>query len=67
MGSGRVFSPRHRVQTGSEAHPASYQMDTRGSFPWDKEAKGVNLTTRLNVSAEIENAWCYTSIPPILS
>jgi len=27
------FSPHHRVQTGSEANPASYPMDTRGS-PW---------------------------------
>jgi hypothetical protein len=27
------FSLHHRVQTGSEAHPASYPMGTRGSFP----------------------------------
>jgi hypothetical protein len=26
------FSPHHRVQTGSGAHPASYRMGTRGSF-----------------------------------
>jgi len=25
------FSLHHRVQTGSEAHPASYPMGTRGS------------------------------------
>jgi hypothetical protein len=30
------FSLHHRVQNGSEAHPASYPMDTRGSFPGGK-------------------------------
>jgi hypothetical protein len=28
-----VFFLRHRVQTGSGAHPASYERDTEGSFP----------------------------------
>jgi hypothetical protein len=32
------FSLHHRVQTGSEAHPASYPMGTRGYFPESKEA-----------------------------
>jgi hypothetical protein len=32
---GGNFSLRHRVQTGSGAHPASYQMGTGGSFPGD--------------------------------
>jgi len=32
------FSLHHRVQTGSEAHPASYPMGTRGSFLGDKVA-----------------------------
>jgi hypothetical protein len=32
------FSLRHRVQNGSGAHPASYPMDTRGSFPGGKAA-----------------------------
>jgi len=27
------FFPRHRVQTGSGVHPASYTVGTRGSFP----------------------------------
>jgi hypothetical protein len=30
------FSLHHRVQNGSEAHPASYPMGTRGSFPGGK-------------------------------
>jgi hypothetical protein len=32
------FSLHHRVQNGSGAHPASYIMGTRGSFPGDKAA-----------------------------
>jgi hypothetical protein len=32
------FSPHYRVQTGSAAHPASYPMDTKGSFPGSKAA-----------------------------
>jgi hypothetical protein len=30
------FSLHHRVQNGSVAHPASYSMGTRGSFPGGK-------------------------------
>jgi hypothetical protein len=32
------FSLHHRVQKGSGAHPASYSMDTRGSFSGGKAA-----------------------------
>jgi hypothetical protein len=32
------FSLHHRVQNGSGAHPASYPVGTRGSFPGGKEA-----------------------------
>jgi hypothetical protein len=32
------FSLHHRVQDGSGAHPASYSMGTRGSFPGGKAA-----------------------------
>jgi hypothetical protein len=32
----RNFSLHHRIQNGSGAHPASYPMGTRGSFPGDK-------------------------------
>jgi hypothetical protein len=32
------FSLHHRVQNGSEAHPASYPTGTRGSFPGGKAA-----------------------------
>jgi hypothetical protein len=36
------FSLHHRVQNGSGAHPASYQMSTRGSFPGGKAAGSWN-------------------------
>jgi hypothetical protein len=32
------FSLHYRVQNGSGAHPATYPMGTRGSFPGDKAA-----------------------------
>jgi hypothetical protein len=32
------FSLYHRVQNGSEVHPASYPMGTRGTFPRGKAA-----------------------------
>jgi hypothetical protein len=32
------FSLHHRVQNGSGAHPSSYPMGTRGSFPGGKAA-----------------------------
>jgi hypothetical protein len=32
------FSLHHRVQNGSGAHPASYPVGTRVSFPGDKAA-----------------------------
>jgi hypothetical protein len=32
------FSLHHRVQNGSGAHPASYPMDSSGSFPGGKAA-----------------------------
>jgi hypothetical protein len=35
VGAGN-FSLHYCVQNGSETHPASYPMGTRGSFPGDK-------------------------------
>jgi hypothetical protein len=37
VGAGN-FSPHHRVQNGSGAHPASYPMGTGGSFLGGKAA-----------------------------
>jgi len=38
LGRGWEFSLRHRVQTGSGAHPASCPTGTRRSFPGRKAA-----------------------------
>jgi hypothetical protein len=37
-GAGK-FSLHHRIQNGSEAHPASYPVGTRGSSPGGKAAE----------------------------
>jgi hypothetical protein len=37
VGAGN-FSLHHRVHNGSGAHPASYPMGSRGSFPYGKAA-----------------------------
>jgi hypothetical protein len=53
----------HRVETGSGPHPASYPMRTRGSFPGGKAAGGEADHSPPS-SAEVKNAWSYTSTPP---
>jgi len=58
------FSLCHRAQTGSGAHPALYPMGAGGYF------SGVKWTRReaeqsSPSSAEVKNAWSYTSTPPI--
>jgi hypothetical protein len=58
------FSLHHCVHNGSGVHPASYPIDTTGSFPWGKAA-GPKADHSLPSSAEVKNAWSYTSTPPI--
>jgi hypothetical protein len=41
-GAGK-FSLHHSVQNGSGAHPASYPMGTRGSFPGGKASSSVEV------------------------
>jgi hypothetical protein len=57
-------SLHHRVQTSSGAHPASYPMCTRGSFLGVKRP-GREADHSPPSSADVKNAWSYTSIPPI--
>jgi hypothetical protein len=59
-GAAGNFSLRHRVQTGSGAHPASYPMATRGSFSGGKAAGAWNHSPPS--LAEVKIAWSYTSI-----
>jgi hypothetical protein len=56
---------QHRIQTGSGAHPVSYPMGTKGSFPWGKAAGGWSYLPPS--SAEVKNAWSYTSTPQYTS
>jgi hypothetical protein len=50
------FSLHYRVLTGSGAHPASYPMGTKASFP------GGEADHPLLSSAVVKNAWSYTSL-----
>jgi hypothetical protein len=58
------FSLHHRVQTGSGAHPDSYPIGTRGSFPGGKAVWSWSWPLT-SISAEVKNEWSYTSTPPI--
>jgi hypothetical protein len=60
---GGNFSLHHCVQNGSGAHPASYPMGTRSSFPGGKV--GCDADQSPPSSAEVKNAWICTSTPPI--
>jgi hypothetical protein len=61
-----IFSLCLSVQTGSAAHPASYQM-FRGGFysgikrPWREDDNSLPF------NAEVKNTWSYTSTPPLSS
>jgi hypothetical protein len=56
------FSLHHRIQNGSGSHPASYPIGTRGSFPGVKRL-GREANHSPPSSAEVKNAWSYTSTP----
>jgi hypothetical protein len=54
------FSSQPRVQTGSGAHTSSSPTVTRGSFHGSKGEADHPLLC----SAEVKNAWSYSSTPP---
>jgi hypothetical protein len=56
------FSLHHRVQNSSGDHSASCPMGTRGSFPRGKRP-GREAEHSPPSSAEVKNAWSYTSTP----
>jgi hypothetical protein len=60
-GTGNV-SLHHRDQNSSGARPTSYPMGTRGSFPGVKRS-GREADHSPPSSAEVKNAWSYTSAP----
>jgi hypothetical protein len=53
--TGADFSSSPCVQTSSGAHPASYPMGTRGSFPGGKERLGCDADHSPPSSAEVKN------------
>jgi preprotein translocase subunit SecG len=52
------------IQTGSGAHPASYPMGTRGSFP-EVKRPGREADHSPHLVPRSKNEWSYTSVPPI--
>jgi hypothetical protein len=52
------------IQTGSAAHPASYSVGARGSFPGVKWPCCEAEANRPPSSASVANKWSYTSILP---
>jgi hypothetical protein len=65
VGAG-IISLRHRVQTGSEAHPASYPVGI-GVFSPGIKRSGREADQSLPPSSKVKNAWTYTSTPPTSS
>jgi hypothetical protein len=54
-GRGKEFSSSLCVQTSSEAHPASYQIGTRGPFPGGKARAGCDTDHSPASSADVKN------------
>jgi hypothetical protein len=55
LAEAKDFSSSLRVQTGSEAHPASCTMGTGGPFPGAKARSGHDADHSPLSSAEVEN------------
>jgi hypothetical protein len=60
---GQEFSVLHVIQTGSGAHPASYQMGIGDSFPGSKAAGG-EANHSLQLVPRSRKCGTYTSTPP---
>jgi hypothetical protein len=52
---GDVFPPLHNIQTGAEAHPASYPIGTGG--------KGVELTAHFHLGPRLRMVKLYFHSP----
>jgi hypothetical protein len=55
LAEAKDFSSRFYLQTGSEAHPASYLMGTGGPFPRGKAQPGHDADHSPPSSAEVKN------------
>jgi hypothetical protein len=65
QGQWRALSLRNRFHTGSGDNPVSYPMGTGGSFPVVKKPRREGDHSSPS-SAEVKNAWSYTSTPTLL-
>jgi hypothetical protein len=59
-----VFPPCNHVQTGSGAHPATIQC-ILGVLSLGIKWPGCEADRSPSPSAEVKNAWSYTSTPPL--
>jgi hypothetical protein len=57
------FSLLHRIQTESEAYPASYPMGTGGAISLGVKRPGREADHSPPSSTDVKNAWRYTSTP----
>jgi hypothetical protein len=57
------FSSSLSVQTGSEAHPASYPKCTGGPLSWVKHGRDVTLTTYVHLMPMSRMSRSYASSP----
>jgi hypothetical protein len=63
-GSDGIFCLRHRVRSRSGAHPASYPMGTGEELSSPRvKWLGLEADQSSPSSAEVKNAWSYTSSP----
>jgi hypothetical protein len=61
---GKDFSSSFCVQSSSESHPASYQMNTGVLSRGLKRGRGVTLTTHRHLVPRSRMSRSYTSCPP---
>jgi hypothetical protein len=59
------FSLRDHVQTGSPPPPHPPGRGGRGSFSLELKRPGSEVDTSSASSAEVKNAWSYTSTSPV--
>jgi hypothetical protein len=59
------FSLHYCVRIGSGTHPVFFPMGAGGSFPGGVKRPGREADHSPPSSAEVKNAWSYTSTPPI--
>lgn len=66
LAGARDFVPFHSIQTGYEAHPASYPIGSGGAFPRAKVA-GHNAVHSSPSSDDVKNGGDIPPLPPHVS